>query len=192
MSYQVKLGISARHLHVAQEHLEILFGKDAVLHVVKPIGQPGQYASAERVDLVTEKGTIKGIRILGPVRKATQIELALSDVRKIGLNPPVRDSGDLAGSPGLKIVGPCGTVDLTEGVIIAARHVHLDIPTAAAWNLKDGDKVTICVKGVRALVFENVLVRSNSGCANEFHIDTDEGNAAMANNDDVVEVLTEK
>ena len=192
MSCQVKLGISARHLHVTQEHLEILFGQGATLHAMKDLGQPGQYASEERVDLVTEKGSIKNVRILGPVRKASQVELAIADARKIGLNPPVRDSGDIAGTPGVKLVGPKGEVTLTEGVIIAARHIHLDLPTAAAWGVKDGDKVSVRLPGMRALVFDNVLIRANASYAPEMHIDTDEGNACMASNDDMVEVLVEK
>ena len=192
MSYQVKLGISARHLHVSQEHLKVLFGAGATLHAMKDLGQPGQYASEERVDLVTEKGSIKNVRILGPVRKATQVELAIADARKIGLNPPVRDSGDTAGTPGITLVGPQGQVTLTEGVILAARHIHLDLPTAEAWGVKDCDKVNVRICGARGLVFENVLIRANAAYAPEMHIDTDEGNACMANNDDMVDVLIEK
>ncbi len=192
MSYQVKLGISARHLHVSQEHLEILFGEGAVLHPMKDLGQPGQFACEERVDLVTEKGAIKNVRILGPVRKATQIELAIADARKIGLNPPVRDSGDTAGTPGLTVVGPKGQVTLKEGVILAARHIHLDLPTAEAWGVKDMEKVNVRIGGARGVVFNNVLIRANAAYAPEMHIDTDEGNACMANNDDMVEVIIEK
>lgn len=189
MSYKVKLGISARHLHVTQEHLEILFGKGAQLHAMKDLGQPGQYASEEKVDLVTEKGTLNGVRILGPVRSKTQVELAFADARKLGLNPPVRDSGDIEGTPGLKLVGPKGTVELSEGVIVAARHIHLDPATASSLGVKDKDLVKVKIEGKRGLIFENVLIRVHKDFAPEMHIDTDEGNACMASNDDMVVVL---
>ena len=128
--FKIELGISARHVHVTQQDLEKLFGAGAQLHPKKPLGQPGQFASEERVDLVTEKGTIKNVRILGPVRNQSQVELSLTDSRNLKLTIPVRDSGDLAGTPGVTLVGPNGSVELKEGVIAAGRHIHLDIPTA--------------------------------------------------------------
>lgn len=191
MSYKVKLGISARHIHVSQGDLDKLFGLGTVLHPVKELGQPGQFACEERVDLVTPKGAIQGLRILGPVRKQTQIELAPADARKIGLILPIRDSGDLAGSPGVKIIGPKGEVTIAEGVIIASRHVHLDIATAAEWKVKDKQLVKVRVTGKRSVVFEDVLVRVRDDFAPEMHIDTDEGNACLAENEDMVEVIVE-
>lgn len=189
MCKQVKLGISARHVHVSQEHLEMLYGPGAELHPIKDLGQPGQYAADERVDLITAKGSIKGVRILGPVRKQSQVELALTDARKLGLNPPVRDSGNLKGTPGIKMVGPHGSIELTEGVIIAARHIHFDPETAAQYNLKDQDQVCVKIKGERGLTFEHVLVRVHPSFAPEMHIDTDEGNAALMDSDCMVEIL---
>lgn len=189
MSYKVKLGISARHIHLSQGDFEKLFGVDTVLHPVKALGQPGQYASEERVDISTPKGEIRGLRILGPVRKQTQIELAPADARKLGLNPPVRDSGDLAGTPGVLIVGPQGQIEISEGVIIAARHVHLDTATAAMLKLKDKALVKVQIRGKRGVVFEDVLIRVRDDFMPEMHIDTDEGNACLAVNEDMVEVI---
>lgn len=189
MDQKIKLGISARHMHISQEHLEQLFGQGAVLHPFKELGQPGQYACEERVDLVTAKGSITGLRILGPVRKQTQIELAPADARKLGVNPPIRDSGDLAGSPGVTIVGPKGRVEIPEGVIIASRHIHLDTATATALKLEDKELVKVRVMGQRGVIFEDVLIRVRDDFAPEMHIDTDEGNACLAENDDLVEIL---
>ncbi len=189
MCCQVKLGISARHVHVSQEDLEKLYGSGAVLHPIKDLGQPGQYAADERVDLITPKGSIKNVRILGPVRKQSQVELALTDARKLGLNPPVRDSGNLVGTPGITMVGPYGSVELTEGVIIAARHIHFDPATAAQYDLKDQDHVCVKIKGERGLTFEHVLVRVHPSFAPEMHIDTDEGNAALMDSDCMVEIV---
>lgn len=188
-NFKVKLGISARHVHVSQQDLEVLFGAGAQLHEIKPLVQPGQFASEERVDLVTAKGTIKNVRILGPVRKQSQIELAMTDSRKLGLDIPVRDSGDLAGTPGITLVGPNGSVELKEGVIAAGRHIHLDIPTAKEVGLKDKDHVKVVIGGVRGLIFDNVLVRVSENYAPEMHIDTDEGNAALIGTNDMVEVI---
>ena len=189
MSYKVKLGISARHIHLSQGDLEKLFGADAALHPVKALGQPGQYASEERVDISTPDGEIRGLRVLGPVRKQTQIELAPADTRKLGLNPPIRDSGDLSGTSGVMITGPRGQVEISEGVIIASRHIHLDTATAALLELKDKSLVKVRIQGKRCVVFEDVLIRVRDDFMPEMHIDTDEGNACLAANEDMVEVL---
>lgn len=189
MSYKVILGISARHIHLSQSDLEKLFGADAVLHPVKNLGQPGQFASEERVDIFSPKGEIRGLRILGPVRKQTQIELAPADARKMGLTLPIRDSGDLAGTPGITIVGPKGKVVIPEGVIIASRHIHLDPATATELQLQDKALVSVRVAGKRSVVFEDVLIRVRDDFAPEMHIDTDEGNACLAETGDMVDVL---
>ena len=189
MSYKVKLGISARHIHMSQGDLEKLFGVGAVLHPVKELGQPGQYACEERIDIFTPQGVLHGLRILGPVRKQTQIELAPADARKIGLNPPVRDSGDLAGTPGVMIAGPKGQVAISEGVIIASRHIHLDTATAAKLQIKDKALVKVRIKGNRCVVFEAVLIRVRDDFMPEMHIDTDEGNACLAVNGEMAEVI---
>lgn len=176
MQFPIVLGVSARHAHLSREHMDNLFGKDSELHVKKAIGQPGQYASEEQITMVTEKGSMK-LRIIGPLRPETQIELSLTDARKVGLNAPIRNSGDIKGSAGAKLIGPAGEVEITEGIIVAARHVHLYPETAAKYGLKDGDIVDIQTEGERSLTLHNVLVRAGEKHADEVHIDTDEANA---------------
>lgn len=181
----IKVGISARHLHVSQEDLDILFGKGHKLTPFKDLGQPGQFACEERVDLVTEKGSFKGVRILGPVRAKTQVELALTDAMKLGLKIPVRDSGDHRDSPGLTIVGPKGEVKLTAGVIAACRHIHMTPAVAAQYGVKDKQFVSVKVGDAdRCLTFDKVLVRVHDSFALEMHLDTDEGNACGAKSGD--------
>lgn len=186
---KVSVGISGKHVHVSREHLDVLYGPGYQLQPMKDLSQPGQYASKELVDLVTEKGSFKNVRILGPERKQTQIELALTDAIKLGINPPVRDSGDLKGSPGLTIIGPKGQVTLNEGVIIAGRHIHMTPDDAAKFGVKDKDIVKVKTGGPRAVIFEQVLVRVNQAFSLELHVDTDEGNAAMLKNGEIVEVI---
>lgn len=176
MQFPIVLGVSARHAHLCREHMDILFGAGSELHVKKMIGQPGQYASEEQVTLVTAKGEMK-LRIIGPLRPETQVELSLTDARKVGLNAPIRNSGDIAGSAGGKLVGPKGEVELKEGIIVAARHVHLYPETAEKYGLKDGDIVDVQTEGERSLTLHNVLVRAGVKHADEVHIDTDEANA---------------
>ena len=190
MQFQIKLGISARHLHVTTEHLEILFGPGATLTPMKYLVQIGQFAAEEKVTLITPKGTLPNLRIIGPVRPQTQVELAIADARKLGLNPPIRNSGDLAGSDPITIVGPKGQVEISEGVIVAARHLHLAPETAAKYGVKDKDIVNLVFPGERALTFDNVFARVATTCADEIHIDTDEGNACCGVNDMLVTVIT--
>ena len=188
-NFKIPVGVSGRHVHVTREHLDILYGKGYQLRPMKELSQPGQYAAHETVDLVTEKGTFKNVRILGPERKKSQVEVALTDAIKLGINPPVRDSGDLTGSPGVTLVGPLGSVKLEEGVIIAWRHIHMTPADAEKFGLKDKDFVRVRSGGDRAVVFENVLVRVHEEFKLEMHIDTDEGNAAMLKTGDLVEIL---
>ena len=177
---QVLVETSARHVHVTAEDLEILFGKGAELHVKKMLSQPGQFASNERVDVVGPKKTLTGVSILGPVRKASQIELSLTDARSIGIVAPVRESGDIADTPGCKLVGPCGEVEVKEGVIAAKRHIHMTPADAEAFGVKDKDVVSVKLDTERALTFSNVVVRVSENFALAMHIDTDESNAACA------------
>ncbi|QJW44916.1 phosphate propanoyltransferase [bacterium BFN5] len=186
---QIPAGISARHVHVSREHLNILFGEGYQLTVKKELSQPGQYASNEQVDIITEKGSFKGVRILGPERKNTQIEVSLSDAMKLGLKPPVRDSGDVKNSPGVTLVGPKGTVELAEGVIVAMRHIHMTPADAAEFGVSDKEIVQVRCGGERGLIFDNVLIRVNDAFALEMHLDTDEGNAAMCKTSDTVELI---
>lgn len=189
MGYKVEVGLSNKHLHLKQEDIEVLFGKGHQLTSLKPLKQPGQYACEEKVDMVGPKGTLKGIRVLGPARPETQVELALTDARAIGITAPVRESGKLDGTPGIKLIGPAGEVDLDHGVIIALRHIHLTPAQAEEAGVKDKQVVSVRVGGERGLIFENVLIRSGDGHTDEIHLDTDEGNAAGLKNGDVGEII---
>lgn len=189
MGYEVKIGLSNKHLHLQKDHIEILFGKGHELTPTKPLVQPGQFACEEKVDIVGPKNTLKGIRVLGPARKETQVELAMTDARTIGVKAPVRESGKLDGTPGCKIVGPCGEVEIDHGVIVALRHVHLSPAQAEEAGVKDKDIVSIKIEGERGLVFDNVLVRSGDAHEREVHLDTDEGNAAGCGPDAVCTII---
>ena len=176
---EVLVETSARHVHVTQEVLETLFGKGYVLTKKKDLSQPGQYACQERVDVVGSKKTLTGVSILGPVRPETQVELSLTDARSIGVTAPVRESGDIAGSGACKLVGPCGEVDIAEGVIAAKRHIHMTTADAARMGLADKQVVSVQIPSDgRALVFGDVVVRVSDKYALAMHIDTDESNAA--------------
>lgn len=185
----IPVGLSNRHLHLSKEHIDILFGKDYELTNFKDLSQPGQYASNEKVDIVGPKGTLKGVRVLGPARNSTQIEISISDGFVLGVKPPVRDSGDITNSPGGKIVGPKGEVEISEGIIAASRHIHMHTSDAEKFGVEDKELVKIKVEGKRGLVFENVLVRVNPAYALEMHVDIDEGNAAGIKNGDQVELI---
>jgi putative phosphotransacetylase len=189
MGYKVGVGISNKHLHLSEADLAALFGAGHKLTVKKELKQPGQFAAEELVDVVGPKGTLKGIRVLGPTRKESQVELAMTDARVIGLSLPVRESGVLDGSPGVKLIGPKGEVELAKGAIIALRHIHLSVSQAKEANLNDKDWVSVKTFGSRPLIFEDVLIRSGEGHLCEMHVDTDEGNAAGLKNDDMVEIL---
>ena len=189
MAYVVKIGLSNKHLHLSEEHIEALFGKGHQLTPTKPLVQPGQFASEEKVDIVGPKNTLKGIRVLGPARPETQVELAMTDARTLGIKAPIRESGVLEGTPGCKLVGPCGEVEIDHGVIVALRHVHLNPEQAEEAGVKDKDIVCLKVGGERGLIFDNVLVRAGVKHEREVHLDTDEGNAAGCGPDAVAEII---
>jgi putative phosphotransacetylase len=181
---------SARHVHLTQEHLEILFGNGYELTKKKSLSQPGQYACEERVTVVGSKGEFKGISILGPVRKATQIELSATDARSIGIAAPLRESGDVAGSGACKIVGPAGEIEITEGVIVAKRHIHATPAEAEKLGVKDGEVVSVKIDtDGRSLIFGDVVVRVNVNYALAMHIDTDESNAASCGREQYGEII---
>ena len=178
MSKQVLVETSARHVHLSREHLDILFGKGYELTVKKELSQPGQYASAERVEVVGAKKSLPGVSILGPTRKESQVELSLTDARAIGVNAPIRESGDIAGSGSCKLVGPKGEVELKEGVIAAKRHIHMTTKDAAEFGVQDKQEVMVKVEGTgRAIILDDVVVRVSDSYALAMHIDTDESNA---------------
>lgn len=173
---------SARHVHLSREDLDILFGKGFELTFKKDLSQPGQFATNERVTVVGPKREIANISILGPVRKQTQVELSATDARSVGIPIVVRESGDLAGTPGCKIVGPCGEVEISEGVIVAKRHIHLTPDSAAEFGVEDKQIVSVEIKGTdRSTVFGDVVIRVSEKFAPAMHIDTDESNACLSN-----------
>lgn len=189
---EIPVGVSNRHVHLSQEHLEQLFGPGYELTIWKDLSQPGQYASKETISVVGTKGIIENVRVLGPVRKQTQVEISRSDAFKLGIKPPIRDSGDLKGSAGCVLVGPKGMVSISSGVIIAARHIHMTPSDAGKFGLHDKDRVSVVVDGERGLIFNNVLVRVSKNYALEMHVDLDEANSAWLNNGDKVLMLTKK
>ncbi len=176
---KVLIETSARHIHVSREALDILFGEGYELTPKKDLSQPGQFACEERVTVVGPKKELAGVSILGPVRPETQVELSLTDARSIGISAPVRESGDIKGSAGCKLVGPKGEVELTEGVIAAKRHIHMTPEDAEAFGVKDTQVVKVEVESNgRNLIFGDVIVRVSPKYALAMHIDTDESNAA--------------
>ena len=179
MANKVLVETSARHIHVTREHLDILFGEGYELTIKKMLSQPGQYACAERVDVVGPKKTLANVSILGPVRPETQVELSLTDAHSIGVAAPVRESGQIKGSGACKLVGPKGEVEISEGVIVAKRHIHMTKADAAEFGLEDKQVVSVKVDSEgRSLIFGDVVVRVNDSYALAMHIDTDESNAA--------------
>ena len=188
-SFKVPVGISNRHIHLSQEHIEALFGVGHTLTKTKDLSQPGQYACEETVTLIGPKGAMKGVRVLGPARKASQVELSATDTFKVGVKPPARDSGMLDGTPGIEIEGPKGKVTIAQGVIIASRHIHMTPDDANKYSLKDGDHVRVAIPGARGGVFEHVLIRVNANYALDLHVDTDEGNAFSLTNGQQLDVL---
>lgn len=176
---KVMVETSARHVHVTEADLKTLFGENAVLTNKKDLSQPGQFACVERVDVVGPKNTLKGVTILGPTRPATQVEVSLTDARTLGVAAPVKESGDIAGSAPCKLVGPCGEVEIAEGVIAAKRHIHATPADAEKLGVKDKEIVAVkVVTPERTTIFGDVVVRVSEKFALAMHIDTDESNAA--------------
>ena len=182
MKNQILVETSARHVHLTREHIEVLFGKGYELTVKKMLSQPGQFASNERVEVVGPKKSIPGVSILGPARSADQVEVSFTDARTLGLSAPVRESGDIAGSAPCKLVGPCGELELSEGVIVAKRHIHLTPEDVAEYGVEDKQIVSVAIdSGLgRKTVFDDVVVRVSKSYAAAMHIDTDEANASCA------------
>lgn len=179
MSKQFIVETSARHVHLTESDFKILFGNEATLTVKKNLSQPGQYACEERVSIVGPKKEISGVSILGPFRSASQVELSATDARSIGLPIVIKESGDLRGTPGCKIVGPKGSLELQEGVIVAKRHIHATSEDAKKLGVKDKDIVSVKINTPeRSLIFGDVVVRVSDSYALVMHIDTDEANAS--------------
>lgn len=191
MNFSIPVGVSNRHLHLSQEDLEKLFGKGHTLKVLKDLTQTGQFAAEETLTLQGPKGELNKVRILGPVRPDTQIEISMTDSFKLGIKAPVRESGQIEGTPGLTLIGPAGSVALEKGVIIASRHIHMHTSDAEKFEVSHGQIVAVATHGPRAIIFRNVVIRVRHDFVLDFHLDTDEANAAGLSNCDLVTVLSE-
>jgi propanediol utilization protein len=184
------VSISARHVHLTDEHVEILFGKGRTLTPDKPLYQDGFYAAAETVMVVgPRRRMLPTVRVLGPTRPASQVELAFTDGISLGIDLPVRPSGKIAGTPGCVLVGPAGVVELKEGVIRAERHVHMNLDHARHYGVKNGDRMSLAIHGSCGIVFRDLLVRADQTSKLEVHIDTDEGNACDLDHATKVELI---
>lgn len=184
MDNEILVEISARHVHVTEETFRILFGNDAVLGFKKALSQPGQFVSDKKVNLIGKKKNIMNVSILGPCRNLNQVEVSKTDARTLGADAPIRLSGDIEGTESIIIEGPCGSVTLEQGLMVAKRHVHLDPETAKKLNKSDGEIVNVKLTSEeRSLVFGDVVVRVSEKYRPAVHLDTDEGNAANINGD---------
>lgn len=173
----IPVGVSNRHIHLSQTALNTLFGEGYQLTAMKDLSQPGQYACKETLTIAGPKGAIEKVRILGPVRSESQVEILQSDCFKLGIAAPMRLSGDLDGTPGITLIGPKGSVILSKGLIVVQRHIHMTPEDAKRFGVQDGEKVTIQAGGLRGGTYSNVMIRANNASALECHIDTEEANA---------------
>jgi putative phosphotransacetylase len=178
----IPVGVSNRHIHLSQGDLESLFGVGYELTRTRDLGQPGQYATKETVCIAGPKGSFPSVRVLGPVRKESQVEISRTDAFQLGVNPPVRLSGDLEGSADICVIGPAGMLVMKSKVIIAQRHIHILPEEARLFGVADGDLVNVTVESERKCLFYETLIRSTATSALEFHLDTDEANAAGIKN----------
>lgn len=185
----VPAAASNRHIHLCREDVDRLFGIGYMLTPIRNLSQPGQFACKESVAVCGPKGTIENIRVLGPERKETQVEISVTDSFRLGIDAVVRMSGNLEGTPGAKLIGPRGSIEITKGVIVSARHLHLSSKQAQSYSLKDGETISLRSGGQRSVLFDNVIVRAGGGHEMEVHLDTDEANAAMIKNGDYMEIV---
>ncbi len=181
---QIPVGVSNRHIHLSKDHIIRLFGCDLIRY--RDLKQPGQFAAEQKLHLVGPKGKISNIRVLGPDRPQSQLEISKTDAVALGIEPPVRDSGNIENSPGLTLVGPAGQVELEQGVIIAHRHIHMPQKLAEEQGFEDKTMVSVRTQGPRAVTFHQVLLRVSDKFALEFHVDIDEANAALLQTGDKV------
>ena len=188
--HQIPVGVSARHAHVTQEHLEILYGAGHQLTVYAPLYQPEAFAANETLTIVGKRmRAIEAVRILGPVRDYSQVEVAQTEAIRLGLNPPIRDSGDLVGAEPITFVGPAGSIYLQEGAICATRHIHMTPKDADALGIREDDSLKVRFRGERALIFENVRPKISEGYVLQMHLDTDDSNAAGLKGGEPVEIV---
>lgn len=188
-NFTIPVGISNRHIHLKQEDVEILFGKDYELNKLKDLSQKGQFAAKETLTICGPKSIIEKVRVLGPVRKDTQVEVSAGDAMKLGVKAQVRMSGDINGTSGITLVGPKGTVILNQGLIISQRHIHMNEEDAKKFDVKNGEKVSIMVEGSRGGKYDNTCVRIDNSFTLECHLDTEEANSMGLNPKSKVSIL---
>lgn len=186
---KVSIGVSNRHVHLNLEHLKILFGDNFELEKKNDLKQPGQYASTSLVTIKTEKSEIKNVRVLGPIRPYTQVEISKTDAYKLGINPPLRDSGDLKDSSPITIIGPNGVVELNEGCIIPTRHIHILPNQVSLYGLEGKDIVSVKLDGEKGGIINNVHLKVSEESFFELHLDTDDANAHLIKNEDIGEII---
>jgi len=177
-NFRIPINTSVRHIHLRRAHVEVLFGQGSQLTPRSPLSQPGQFAAEETVTIEGPKGSIPKVRVLGPERRETQVEISRTDEFALGIDAPIRGSGDLEGTPGLRLISSVGSLDLKSGVIQAKRHIHMTPEDAARFGVRDREWVMVRVGGERGLLFDDVLVRVSEKYKLDMHLDTDEGNAA--------------
>lgn len=185
----VKIGVSNRHVHLKEKDFKILFGENACLEKNNDLTQPGEFASTSKVTIKTLKDEISNVRVLGPFRSYTQIEISKTDAFKLGLNPPIRESGDILGSEGIKLIGPKGSIDLNEGCIIATRHIHLTNSDIKKYNLEGVKYVDVLVDGLKGGILKNVSLKVSDNYVFEMHIDTDDANAHLIKQGDIGQII---
>ena len=184
----IPVGVSNRHLHLSQADQDKLFGPGYQMTQIKDLSQPGQFACKETVTICGPKGAIEKVRVLGPVRSKTQVEILAGDGFKLGVSAPERMSGDLTGTPGITIIGPKGSVQIKEGLIVAQRHIHMTLQDAEKYGVHDGQIVDVVVDGSRGGTFANVIIRANNQSALECHLDTEEANAMNVNSKTTIKI----
>lgn len=189
---KVTIGVSNRHVHLTKEHLEILFGEDAVLEKSKDLNQPGQYASTSKVTIATDKSSIEEVRVLGPTRPYTQVEISMTDAYKLGLKPPVRPSGKLKGSAPITLIGPKGTVLLEQGCIVADRHIHITPEQMQTFGLEGLAEVKVRLDGEKGGILDHVELKVADASYFELHLDMDDANAHLVQNGSEGEIILEK
>ncbi|MDD3367481.1 MAG: phosphate propanoyltransferase [Lachnospiraceae bacterium] len=185
----VPTGISVRHIHLTRDDVNRLFGRNYQLTPKKPLSQPGQFACEETLEVIGPRGNIRKVRILGPEREKSQVEVSYTDARTLGLQVPVRSSGDVSGTPGVVLRGPLGDITISEGVIIADRHIHMQPSDAERFGVQNGDRVRVQVGGAKPGIMEGVVIRVSDNYRLDFHIDTDDGNAFLLSQGQLVTVL---
>ena len=186
---KVSIGVSNRHVHLTKEHLEMLFGEGFELEKKSDLTQPGMFASNSFVTIKTNKAEIENVRIVGPIRSYTQVEISKTDAFKLGINPPIRDSGDIIGSSPITIIGPKATIELAEGCIIPTRHIHILPNQVSLYELEGKDVVSVKIDGEKGGIINNVHLKVSDEAFFELHIDTDDANAHLIKNGDIGEIL---